>query len=130
MEPVDAKQAEEIMRFALFREVPKRQRRKKRKLNSGAAVKKGGSDGSGDEDDDSDDSDDDQDLTAAGERMSTPRPATAGAALRPSVPPISQPPRDPIWGDDSQNTTMAIDDELSSSVPSGLSGSGGIRPER
>uniref|UniRef100_A0A8H8CE24 DNA replication licensing factor MCM3 n=1 Tax=Psilocybe cubensis TaxID=181762 RepID=A0A8H8CE24_PSICU len=48
VEQWDAKQAEEIMRFALFREVPKRQRRKKRKLNNGAAALKGSAEGSED----------------------------------------------------------------------------------
>jgi len=90
VESVDAKQAEEIMRFALFREVPKRQRRKKRKLNNGAAVRKG-SDGS--DDGESDDSDDEP---VAAERMTSPVATTAT-----SVPP----------GDDSQDVTMTVDDQ-------------------
>jgi DNA replication licensing factor MCM3 len=69
VEQADAKQAEAIMRFALFREVSKRQRRKKRKLNSGTAVRKGseGSDNEGDEDE----SDEEQE-PAPTERMTNP----------------------------------------------------------
>jgi DNA replication licensing factor MCM3 len=96
VERVDAKQAEEIMRFALFREVPKRQRRKKRKLNSGAAVRKG-SDGS--DDDESDGSDDEP---APAERMSSPVATTATP-----VPP----PEDSMLGDESQDVRMTVDDQ-------------------
>ena len=44
----DAMAAEEILRFALFKEVLKPERRKKRKLNNGQSVE----DGSGSEDED------------------------------------------------------------------------------
>lgn len=88
------------MRFALFREVPKRQRRKKRKLNNGAAVRKG-SDGS--DDGDSDDSDDEP---APAERMTSPIATTSRSTAAP-VPP----PEDPIWGDESQDVIMNVDDQ-------------------
>jgi DNA replication licensing factor MCM3 len=52
----DAIAAEEILQFALFKEVLKRQRRKKRKLNNGAAVGKR----TEDEEDESDDPSDDE----------------------------------------------------------------------
>jgi DNA replication licensing factor MCM3 len=88
------------MRFALFREVPKRQRRKKRKLNSGAAVRKGSDES--DEDDDDEESDEEQ-VPAPAERMRTPG--------RTSRAPTAQPmPQDPIWGDDSQDVSMAVDE--------------------
>lgn len=114
VERVDAKQAEEIMRFALFREVPKRQRRKKRKLNSGAAVRKG-SDGS--DDGESDDSDDEP---AAVERMSSPVATTAA-----SVPP----PEDSMMEDESQDATMAVDNQPAT-APSGPTNNSNIRADR
>lgn len=83
------------MRFALFREVPKRQRRKKQKLNSGAAVRKG-SDGS--DDGDSEDSD----APAPVERMTSP--------VAPTSVPVPL-PEDPIWGDESQDVPMSVDDQ-------------------
>lgn len=85
------------MRFALFREVPKRQHRKKRKLNSGAAVRKGSDDS---DDGDSEDSEDEQ-APASAERMASP-PA-------PAVP--VPPPEDPIWGDESQDVPMIVDEQ-------------------
>ncbi|KAF8971446.1 ATP dependent DNA helicase [Flammula alnicola] len=101
VERADARQAEEIMRFALFREVPKRQRRKKRKLNNGAAVRKGSAAGS-DDDGETDDSDDEQ--PASADRMTTPTKPTSRSAAPPT-----RPPEDPIWGDDSQDVQMAED---------------------
>jgi DNA replication licensing factor MCM3 len=52
----DALAAEEILQFALFKEVLKRQRRKKRKLNNGASAGKK----TGDEEDESDEASDDE----------------------------------------------------------------------
>ena len=120
VEQADAKQAEEIMRFALFREVPKRQRRKKRKLNSGAAVRKGSdADGSEDETDESEDEE------QPAERMTSP----SASGSRSTVPPAAQPPEDPIWGDDSQDVTMAEDHPVPTAIP-GPSGDGSVRPDR
>lgn len=96
VEQQDAKQAEEIMRFALFKEVPKRQRRKKRKLNNGAAVRKGVDDGEGsDEESGGEETGDDE---PAPERMSMPpaSPKTTGTTAV----------QDPVWGDESQDVTM------------------------
>ncbi|KAK7468574.1 MCM DNA helicase complex subunit [Stygiomarasmius scandens] len=102
VEESDAKEAELIMRFALFKEVPKRQRRKKRKLNHGGAMRKGsaGSDSDDDDDDDDDDGDASGDEDEVPERMSMP-PAAAPAA-----------PQDPIWGAESQDVDMAADEPL------------------
>jgi len=100
VERANARQAEEIMRFALFREVPKRQRRKKRKLNNGIAVRKG-SDGS-----DDDDSEESEDEAPSAERITSPVAPTSRSTAAP-VPP----PEDPIWGDESQDIPMTVDDQ-------------------
>lgn len=105
------------MRFALFREVPKRQRRKKRKLNSGAAVRKGSDDS--DDDDEDDGSDEEEQPTE--ERMKSPVRVTRTTPARP--------PQDPIWGDDSQDASMAID-EPSAAAAVGPTSDGTIAPER
>lgn len=102
-EYTDARQAEEIMRFALFREVPKRQRRKKRKLNNGPAAQKGSDDADG-SDEESENSGDEHDADApAVERLNVVPIVEA-----PSVP-AAQRSEDPIWGDDSQDVNMDVD---------------------
>jgi DNA replication licensing factor MCM3 len=121
VEEVDAKQAEEIMRFALFKEVPRRQRRKKRKLNDGGAARKGeNAEGS---DDDSDGSGDE--LITPVDRMSMP-PAAGAAEAR--SPPRNQVAQDPIWGDESQD--MQIEVEQPPPAVAGPTDDGKIRPER
>ncbi|KAF5375181.1 hypothetical protein D9758_000036 [Tetrapyrgos nigripes] len=103
VEESDAKEAELIMRFALFKEVPKRQRRKKRKLNTGGAMRRGSVDGDSDDDDDGsgDEGDASGDEDEVPERMSMPPAAApaAGAATQ-----------DPIWGAESQDVDMAADE--------------------
>lgn len=114
VEQQDAKQAEEIMRFALFKEVPKRQRRKKRKLNNGAAVRKGVDDGEGsDEESGGEETGDDE---PAPERMSMPpaSPKTTGTTAT----------QDPVWGDESQDVTMVASSSGSAAA------SGRMNPER
>jgi len=106
------------MRFALFREVPKRQRRKKRKLNSGAAVRKG----SDDSDDDDEDDGSDEEEPPTEERMKSPVRVTRTT-------PAARPPQDPIWGDDSQDASMAID-EPSAATAVGPTSDGTTAPER
>lgn len=106
------------MRFALFKEVPKRQRRKKRKLNSGAAR-------NGDKSDESNDESDDE----GPERMNMPPSATpVGAAVktRSKSVPVNQQPQDPIWGDESQDTQM----EVEQPPAVGPTDDDKIRPER
>lgn len=93
------------MRFALFKEVPRRQRRKKRKLNDGGASRKD-REGS---DEDTDASGDEFDPVT--ERMSMPPAA-------PIDPPAIQ--HDPIWGNvsqDSQNVQMEINQPPAASGP-------------
>jgi DNA replication licensing factor MCM3 len=72
VEEHDAREAETIMRFALFKEVPKRSRahRKKRKLNTGTAAPRGGDDGDESEDESDGESDDEDEETEP-----TPTPA-------------------------------------------------------
>ena len=81
------------MRFALFKEVPKRERRKKRKLNTGGAARRGGP---GSDDSSGDDSDaDGSDEEPAPQRMQMPSRAASAA-----------PQPDNVWGE-SQDTQMA-----------------------
>ncbi|KAJ3784282.1 MCM2/3/5 family-domain-containing protein [Lentinula aff. detonsa] len=94
VEESDAREAEIIMRFALFKEVPRRQRRKKRKLNSGVAARKG----SESADDDEEDSDDDEEENEAPQRMNAPHTVSA-----------RREPEDPIWGDQTQDVDMVHD---------------------
>jgi len=110
------------MRFALFREVPKRQRKKKKK--TGAAGRKG-SDGSGDEESGSSE---DEEEEAPAERMTTPAAATSrSATVVASKGPVPAP--DAIWGAESQDVQMAVDDEPISTGTT-LGSSANVRPER
>lgn len=122
VEEADAKQAEEIMRFALFKEVPRRQRRKKRKLNDGGAARKG-EDAEG-SNDDSDGSGDELDTPV--ERMSIP--PQAGATPQAKSPRRNQVAQDPIWGDESQDVLMEV--EQPPLAAAGPSDNGRIRPDR
>ncbi|KAI0047817.1 MCM-domain-containing protein [Auriscalpium vulgare] len=113
VEEKDASAAEAILRFALFKEVLKRQPRKKRKLEGGRAVE----DGEDGEDEDEED-EDEEDVPAAPERMKgAPKPAGVPAAT---------PPRDPIWGVDG-GTQDDGDVRMEDAPPAPA---GGIRPER
>ena len=106
------------MRFALFKEVPRRQRRKKRKLNDGGAARKG-EDGEGS--DDTDGSGDE--LDAPIERMSMPPAVVQGKS-----PGRDKVVHDPIWGDESQDVQMEVEQPPPAvAVPSN---NGKIRPER
>jgi DNA replication licensing factor MCM3 len=118
----DARVAEEIMRFALFKEVLKRQRRKKRKLNTGEATggKDGETDGEVSDDDDAEGEVDD----APTERMRTPSPTLQGKAPPPTKAKETPQTQSSAWADDSQDVQMA--DE----TPAGDTESGKIRPER
>lgn len=123
VEDIDAQQAEAIMRFALFKEVPKRQRRKKRKLNDGGAARKGG-DGSDEEDDE--ESGDEPD---GPERMSMPPTPDRGPNTRArSSPAADNATQDPIWGDESQtqDTQMDVDEPPSNATQPAAK----ISPER
>ena len=91
------------MRYALFKDVVKRQRRKKRKLNHGGASTPHGEDDEEGSDEDDENSDDEE---ASPERMVAPVPpaaaaATATAKAKAAVGGSGAPrgiSQDPIWG--------------------------------
>ncbi|KAJ8083686.1 MCM DNA helicase complex subunit [Marasmius tenuissimus] len=112
VEEGDARLAEQIMRYALFKEVPKRQRRKKRKLNTGGA--RPNADGE-DSDDGSDDESDEEEESAP-----TRMPDTNAPRRQPSAVPEE---RDPVWGDATQDVDMQP-------PTAGVTEDGAIRPER
>lgn len=110
------------MRFALFKEVPKRERRKKRKLNTGGASREDG-------ETEGEDSDDEPATPARmsmppvkGKGTPTPEPDAAHAA------PHAAATQDPIWGEDSQDVTMDIDEPPAAAA--GVAEDGGIHPQR
>jgi DNA replication licensing factor MCM3 len=110
-------QAEEIMRFALFKEVPKRQRRKKRKYQNGVTVRKGDEDAEGGSDEESDEESGNE---TEEQRMSTP--PTAKDQIR-----------DPIWGEDSQDVQMEVEPQPGPSaapISAAPAADGKIRPDR
>ncbi|PPQ62751.1 hypothetical protein CVT24_000445 [Panaeolus cyanescens] len=115
----DAEKAEEIMRFALFKEVPKRQRRKKRKLNNGAAVRKGSDASEGEESDESD-----EEEAAPAERMSSP-------AVPAKSPASADPIHDPVWGEQSQDVNMSVEEtNVPAASASATVGNGNVRADR
>jgi DNA replication licensing factor MCM3 len=101
VEERDASAAEDILRYALFKDVVKRQRRKKRKLNHGGASTPHGED---DDEEGSDEDDENSDEEASPERMVAPvppAPATATAKAKAAVGGSGAPrgiSQDPIWG--------------------------------
>ncbi|GBE78416.1 DNA replication licensing factor mcm3 [Sparassis crispa] len=106
----DAKAAEELLRYALFREVLKRQRRKKRKLNDGTPR-----DGREDEDEDESDHESDDEDGAADARMEIPAQAKGKA-----VP--ERPSREP---------SMPVDQDMQmDEAPAGPTDDPRIHPER
>ncbi len=97
VEEEDARAAEQIMRFALFKEVPKRQKKvKPHKTKNGDAARKGSADpeGSGEESGVEEEDASGEEDPAPG-RMSVPPAMTGTTAVE-----------DPIWGDSSQDVTM------------------------
>ncbi|KAG8699005.1 MCM DNA helicase complex subunit [Ceratobasidium sp. 395] len=107
VEERDAMAAEEILKFALFKEVLKPERRKRRKLNTGAA----GAGAQSDEDGDGSD----EDMGTPAPRMEMPQ-----AAAQPAV--VKEKANDDI------NGSVADDHEQSEMVES--QGPRGIAPER
>lgn len=105
VEQDDARVAEEIMRYALYKEVAKRrrQKRKKRKLNHGGATAGKGEDGSQDSSDeeDSDNDDDEDEQPEVPERLHVPQEQSNDGTLRPQT--ESQ---NSLWKDDSQDVSM------------------------
>ncbi|KAI0095280.1 ATP dependent DNA helicase [Irpex rosettiformis] len=110
----DAMEAEAILRFALYKEVLKRQRRKKRKLNAGgASVGRPGEDS----DEESEDEDDEEEGQQPA-RMQTPQEQAQAKAK--AVDRGAQP--DAGWED--------VDMDVQQPAPAGPTVDGGIRPER
>ncbi|OSD05902.1 ATP dependent DNA helicase [Trametes coccinea BRFM310] len=108
----DAKIAEEILRFALFKEVLRRVRRKKRKLNNGAVEAVEDDDEDGEAEGESDEESDEED--EAPQRMATPKPKAKE---------IEKPAPEPQWNDDVQ-----MDDHPPAADPAAEQQ--GIRPDR
>jgi len=145
VEERDASAAEDILRYALFQDVVKRQRRKKRKLNHGGASGRGGEEGE-DGEEDSDEDDENSDEEASPERMVAPVPPAAATATAKAKAAGgsggSNAPRgisqDPIWGAtaDSQSQHQLHQQEdaqmdLDPTHPVAASDDhGGINPER
>ncbi|KAF8213542.1 ATP dependent DNA helicase [Mycena galopus ATCC 62051] len=124
VEEADAREAEVIMRFALFKEVPKRERRKKRKLNTGGASREEDTDGEGEESDEE---------PATPARMSMPPQAQAKDKGTPTPEPAPAPvphaarTQDPIWGEESQDVAMDVDE---APAAGGAAEDGKIAPAR
>ncbi|KAJ6626860.1 ATP dependent DNA helicase [Mycena sp. CBHHK59/15] len=128
VEQLDALEAEAIMRFALFKEVPKRERRKKRKLNTGGATREDG-------DETADEESDDEPASPA--RMSMPpaaakakdSPAPEERGPEPAVPHVEG-TQDPIWGDESQDQDTQMEVDGPTPTAGAPVGDGKISPER
>jgi DNA replication licensing factor MCM3 len=148
VEERDASAAEDILRYALFKEVVKRQRRKKRKLNHGGASARGEDDGEGSDEDENDENSDEEEVPP--ERMSARAPvpvpaAVAKAKAGTAAADGSGAPRgisqDPIWGattdsqSQSQNPNQEEDVRMNLDPPHVAAASddhsdSGIRPDR
>lgn len=105
----DAIAAEEILQFALFKEVLKRQRRKKRKLNNGASAGKK----TGDEEDESDEASDDENEDVPDEEPVTVKSPSSNQSQKQNAKGLD-PVQDVVRGDDSQTipgVNVAIEPE-------------------
>ena len=128
VEERDASAAEDILRYALFKDVVKRQRRKKRKLNNGGAAARRDEDGEEEGSDEDDENSDEEEVPP--ERMAAPVPAavkTAKATTDGAARGISQ---DPIWGAadaQSEDAQMDLDPTAATAASDDRSG---ISPER
>jgi DNA replication licensing factor MCM3 len=139
VEERDASAAEDILRYALFKDVVKRQRRKKRKLNHGGASAHLDDEEGSDDDEDGENSEEE----VPPERMTAPVPAAAvkKAAAKEAMPGragargISQ---DPIWGaaasaeTQSEDVHMDLDPSTTAASTSitAPDDRSGIRPDR
>lgn len=120
VESEDARAAEEIMRYALYKEVAKRQKKKKRKLNRAGAAGHDDDDSQDSSDEDENDQGEDEQAEVP-ERMSMPPQAPAS-----KQPANNQSSQDTIWNDSSQDLPM---DTFPTAV-TGPSQQGGVPPER
>jgi DNA replication licensing factor MCM3 len=136
VEERDASAAEDILRYALFKDVVKRQRRKKRKLNhGGASARRDDEEGS---DDDEDENSEEEEEEVPPERMTAPVPATAAAAVKKIAAKeargISQ---DPIWGaaassaeTQGEDVQMDLDPSTTAASITAPDDRSGTRPDR
>ncbi|KAI9462326.1 MCM2/3/5 family-domain-containing protein [Lactarius psammicola] len=117
VEERDASAAEDILRYALFKDVVKRQRRKKHKVGHGGAAARGDEDGEEGSDEDEDDRVSEEE--GQPERMAVPAPPKA-KAIDHAPPGISQ---DPIWGvvdgQQDQDVRMELDPAVAAVGASG-----------
>jgi DNA replication licensing factor MCM3 len=124
VEQDDARVAEEIMRYALYKEVAKRrrQKRKKRKLNHGGATAGKGEDGSQDSSDeeDSEEEEEEDEQPEAAERVDMPQKQPKGGQL-----PEKQGSQNSLWQDDSQDVSM-----VTVPKPAADPARDGVQPER
>ena len=134
VEERDASAAEDILRYALFKDVVKRQRRKKRKLNHGGASARRDDDGEEGSDDEDDENSEEEEVPP--ERMTTPVPAAAAAAAVKKITAkeargISQ---DPIWGAaasaEAQSEDVQMQMDLDSTAIAAPDDRSGVRPDR
>lgn len=130
VEERDASAAEDILRYALFKDVVKRQRRKKRKLNHGGASARREDDGEEASDDEDDENSEEE---VPPERMTTPVPA-ATAVKKTAAKETRGISQDPIWGAvasaevQSGDVQMQMDlDPTAITAPDDRSG---VRPDR
>lgn len=107
----DAKEAEAVLRFALFKEVLKRKRvakRKKRRLNAGGATAPGA-----DSEEDSEEGSSEEEEEQPPARMSMPPQQSMAKKAKAAV--------DPHW-EDSQDVAMDMDDPQVRAPPSAAPG--------
>jgi DNA replication licensing factor MCM3 len=140
VEERDASAAEDILRYALFKDVVKRQRRKKRKLNHGGASARR-DDGGEEEDEGSDDDEDgensEEELEIPPERMAANVKAKDAAAVAAAVGGSGAPrgiSQDPIWGaaatDSQSQEDVQMDLDPTPHPVAASDDHSGIRPDR
>jgi DNA replication licensing factor MCM3 len=134
VEERDASAAEDILRYALFKDVVKRQRRKKRKLNHGGASARRGGDGEEGSEEDEEDEDENtaEEEEVPPERMTAAVSATVKAATKVisdgAARGISQ---DPVWGAaDTQSEDVQMDLDPTAAAVTASDDRSGMRPDR
>lgn len=114
MQRLDARVAEEVLRFALFKEVLRRTRRKKRKLNNGAVEALDEDDEDGEAEGASDEESEEEE--EAPQRMATPKPKAK---------PVPKPSPGAAW--DADDVQMGDGPDVAADA---AADSQGIRPDR
>jgi DNA replication licensing factor MCM3 len=136
VEERDASAAEDILRYALFKDVVKRQRRKKRKLNHGGASARRDDN----EEEEEDEGSDDEDGENSEEEVAPERMAAAPANIKVKevaavVGGVGAPrgiSQDPIWGVSTESQSQEdVQMDLDPTHPVAASDDhNGIRPDR